>query len=998
VKPLKRGEFDMPPVVAVIAAITAAQWITIGVAVISAVAAANQAKRNARRMEEEMRRQYEAQEAAERLASQQALGDSGGISGGIDGFDREDTKIMVKSSKAPRTVVFGTDRVSGPMIPFFSYEQNSILYHRFGVVLAGHECAAIQTVYFGDDPLTLDSNGWVISPAKYTHAGRPLFLIEKHLGSESQVASTLLIEGAALSGNPLSWDSTRRGVGCCYVVVHMEAHFDTLKQIGLPNVSAIVSGVKAYDPRTGLTAYTENPAILARWWLVDSIYCPTTLADEIDLSELIASANVCDESVEFSAGVFGPRYTCNGTINTNANPLDNLSKLYGAMDGDVVWVAGKWQIIAGYYKAPTLSIDESKLGNGQITISPYTPTANLVNAISGQFKGSATKYQAAGYGIIAPPIYQVEDGDQLYERKDDFDLVNDGTRCQMIAWQRLSRARQQLAISLDCNLKAYNASPLQNVTVSLSEFGYSNKVFSVRRRLFAGAHVEYQLQETGPEVWDWDYSQTQAAVEIPNINVQVSATVEILKNVAVSSGTESLIINTDGTIVSRMHVTWDKSTSYFVLNGGQIEWQYRLSDVGSGAGAWLNAPKSDGNAVDVFISPVVDGATYDLRGRAVSQTGTRGPSTQIFTHTVIGKIEPPSDVQAFTIEGIILNWLPVTDVDLAGYELRYNYGSNIDWGMATPLSTGLITESPFSLVTRPNGIVTLMIKAIDTTGNYSKLPASIFTNLGDPEIANIVETINFDPLFLGTIDGASVISGDLIAGDLSGFYEEGASSLYEPDLEPFYAVTDSFYDDDDSSFYKDSLDPFYPIGSSNGLIYTTNEVYIGTALTGSFATLIIDYEGASLFVEYMKPNSNPFYGIDNDSFYGDAASEFYPGTGEWLPWPGQISVTNDIYQFRVTIGAGTPPARINAMSLVIDAKDIYETIDNVVIGAAGTIIPYTKDFTSIKNIQATLQANGSGAVTVEIDKSVPLAPFAICYNAAHTAVAGASVDFSLKGY
>jgi hypothetical protein len=969
----------MPPVIAVIAAITAAQWITIGITIAASIAAANQAKRNARRMEEEMRRQYEAQEAAERLASQQALGDSGGIgSGGFDAggnANRDDTKIMLKSSKAPRTVVFGTDRVSGPMIPFFSYEQNSILYHRFGLVLAGHECAAIQTVYFGDDPLTLDGNGWVVAPAKYTHAGRPLFFIEKYLGGIGQVASNALIEGAARSGNPLAWDATRKGVGCCYVVVHMEAHFDTLKQIGLPNVSAIVSGVKAYDPRTGLTAYTENPAILARWWLVDSIYCPTTLADEIDLPELIASANVCDESVEFSAGVFAPRYTCNGTINTNANPLDNLSKLYGAMDGDVVWVAGKWQIIAGYYKAPTLSIDESKLGNGQITISPYTPTANLVNAISGQFKGPATKYQAAGYGIIAPPIYQVEDGDQLYERKDDFDLVNDGTRCQMIAWQRLSRARQQLAISLDCNLKAYNASPLQNVTVSLSEFGYSNKVFSVRRRLFAGAHVEYQLQETGPEVWDWDYTQTQAAVEIPNINIQVSATVEILKNVAVSSGTESLIINADGTIVSRIHVTWGKSTSYFVLNGGQIEWQYRLSDVGSGAGAWLNVPKSDGSAVDIYISPVVDGDVYDLRGRAVSQVGTRGPSTQIFTHTVIGKREPPSNVQSFSIDGTILSWLPVTDADLAGYELRFNYGNNGDWGVATPMSSGLITESPFDMVMRPSGIVTLMIKAIDTTGNYSYLPANIVANLGDAPISNVVETIAFDPSFNGTLTNCTISGGDLLAGAL-----------------------DSFYDNPDASFYGADTDPFYLTSSFGAMVYTTTDTYVASALAGSVATLAIDYEGSSLLIEYRLSNPDPLYGADGDSFYGADSDEFYPGQGVWMSWPGQIAVNNDVYQFRITIGSGAVQGRINAMSLVIDAPDLLESVDDVAVSAAGTPIPYIKNFTSIKNIQATLQSNGSGAVTVEIDKTLPLSPTAKCFDNTHTAVSGASVDFSLKGY
>ena len=959
----------MPPVIAFV--VLYAAQIAAAITIASAIYQAAEAKKQAKRMEEEMRR---AQEAADRLAAQESVFSGGGGDGG-GGSIREDSKIMIKSSKAPRNVVFGSDRTSGPMMPFFSYEQSSVLYHRFGVVLAGHECHAIDTVYFGEDALTLDAGGWVVAPAKYTHAGRPLFLIEKHLGTTSQAASPLLTEGAALAGTPTAWDASRRGVGVCYVVIHMEAHYESLYSVGLPNVSAVVRGVKAYDPRTGLTAHTTNPALLARWWLVDSIYSPLTLSDEINLPELIASANVCDESVEFSLGVFGKRYECNGVLNTNGNPLDNLEKIIGAMDGDAVWVSGKWQIVAGYYRTPNLHINESSLGAGAISVSPYTPTAQLINAISGQYKGPGSQYQPAGYGLIAPPAYQVEDGGQLFEKKDDMELVNDPTRCQMIAWQRLSRARQQLAIAIDCNLKAYDTSPLSNVTVSFAEFAYVNKVFEVRRRSYGGSHIEYQLQETGPEIWAWDYTQTQAAVVIPNVNVQVSLQVLPLTNVQITSGSDSLIVQRDGTVVSRMHITWDLSLSYFVKNGGQIEWQYRLADVGSGAGAWLNAVKVAGNAVDLYIEPVLDGAVYDLRGRAISQVGTRGPATSIIQHTVIGKTEPPANVQTFTIDGTILSWLPVADVDLAGYELRFHYGNNGDWGTATPMTSGLVTESPFDMVVRPSGIVTLMIKAIDTTGNYSYIPALIVANLGDAPLANVVETITFDPTFAGTLENCTVSGGDLLAGAL-----------------------DSFYDNPAASFYGAETDPFYLTSAYGAMVYTTQDFYIGSALAGSIATLVIDYAGTSILIEYRLSNPDPLYGPEGDSFYGNPSDEFYPGAGVWMPWPGQITATNDVCQFRITIGSGATQGRINAMSLVIDAPDMIESVNDLTVSSGGTAISYTSNFTAIKNIQATLQANGSGAITVEIDKTSPLAPTAKCFNSSHVAVSGATVDFYLKGY
>lgn len=960
----------MPPVVAFI--ITYGAAITVGVTVAGTAYSVYQQKKQAKKMEESMRRMEEEQAAAEKLLATQ---ESEFYGGGGGAALREDTKLMLKTSKQPRNVVFGRDRVSGPMMPFFSYTQNGILYHRFGVVLAGHECDAVETVYFEDEPVTLDTAGWVVAPAKFTDNGRSLFFVEKKLGDAGQTASNFLIEAATLAGTPNAWGADRKAIGVCYVMIHMEANYDVLHDVGLPNISAIVRGVKAYDPRTMTTAWTRNPALLARWWLVDSVYSPLTLDTDIDQNELIASANVCDELVAFSATVTAQRYACDGALSSSANPLENLNKIMSAMDGDAVWVSGKWQLIAGYYKAHTLAINESHLGGGQINISPYTPTAQIINAITGQYKGPETKYQAAGYPAIAPPAYLAEDGGEVYERKDDFDLVNDAMRCQMIAWQRLSRARQQLAINLVCNLKAYNSSPLQSVSVSLAEFGYISKVFQVRKRIFNGFSVEYFLQETAAAVWGWNYTLSNQIVEIPNVNVPVDLTIPSLQNVLVESGKDTLVIDTDGTVRSRIFLTWDLVSSTFVKNGGQIEWQYRTSDVGSGAGPWLNSVKTAGNAVTTYIQPVEDGVAYDLRGRAVSQLGRRGEPVLISSYIVIGKTEPPADVQNFTIDGTILSWSPVSDLDLAGYELRFHYGNNGDWGTATPMTSGLVTGSPFDMVVRPSGMVTLMIKAIDTSGNYSYIPTLIVSDLGDAPLANVVETIAFDPVFSGTLTNCTVIGGDLLA-----------------------VALDSFYDTAEASFYGAETDTFYIASAYGAMVYTTQDFYISDALAGSIATLMIDYVGGAVLIEYRLSNPDALYGAAGDSFYGSPSDEFYPGAGVWMPWPGQITATNDVYQFRVTIGSGAIQGRINAMSLVIDAPDLIESVNDLVVGSGGTAIPYTKAFTAIKNIQATLQANGSGAITVEIDKTSPLTPTAKCFNSSHVAVSGATVDFFMKGY
>jgi hypothetical protein len=963
----------MPPVVAVVAALTAVEVVTIGVAVISAVDTALQIRKNAKKMEEEMRRQEESQrEYEEQQSTESAFAGGGGIS--YEPEIREDSKLMLKSAKAPRNVVFGRDRTSGPMACFFSFEENNVLFHRFAVVLAGHESDAIESIWFDDDELTLDAYSNVIAPAKYTDNGRPLFIVNNFLGGSSQQSSTMLMDGASKAGDASAWDGSRLGIGVTYVAIQMEANYDALAKIGIPNVSAVIRGVKAYDPRNLATYWTQNPALLARWWLVDSIYSPATDSSEIDDVELIASANVCEEIVTFQPGSTDFRYTANGSLNTNSNPLGNLEKIVSAMDGDLIWIGGKWQIIAGYYKVPTLHIDESSLSNGQISISPYAPTAQLINAISGQCKGPTTKYQAVGYPMVTKAEYQDEDGGQIFERKDDFDLSNYPIRCQKIAGQRLNRARKQLTLTLDCNLKAYNTSPLQNVTVSLAEFGFVNKVFTVRRRQFSGSHIEYTLQETDATTWVWDTLNTDFNNLPISTNITISSSPTPLTGLAATSGSDSLLKNKDGTITSRIKLTWDLASSHYVRDGGRIDVQYRIMTPSTGE--WINAVPISGDQTTAYLDPVIDSSTYEIRGRTVNQVGSRGVWSDSLTHVVIGKTEPPSDITGFGVDDDVLSWIWPDDVDLAGAEIRFNYGSNNDWWAATPLNAGLITETPFKLTTRPSGIVTFMVKAKDTTGNYSTNAPSITLNLGDPFIANVVSTYNFDPLFLGAITNGIISIGDLVCDASDSFYPADGQQFYQPDTSPFYG----------QSVYPE-------------MIYETLDHYVSLALTGSIMTLDIDYVGSNLFIEYRFSNPLPFYsGGDDASLYGADSEEFYPGTGEWLPWPGQIKALNEVYQFRVTLGSDSVQTRINSMAVVIDAPDIVESINNLTVSASGTVITYTKPFTAILNIQTTLQANATGAITVEVDKTNPLAPVVKCYNSSHTAVSGAMVDIILKGY
>lgn len=349
-----------------------------------------------------------------------------------------------------------------------------------------------------------------------------------------------------------------------------------------------------------------------------------------------------------------------------------------------------------------------------------------------------------------------------------------------------------------------------------------------------------------------------------------------------------------------------------------------------------------------------------------------------YTYTPTGIMAqlPPPNVESFGIDGDVLSWThPANVFDLAGFVLRFHYGNNINWDTAAPLNGGLITESPFKLVSRPVGIVTIMIKMVDVFGNQSRLPSTIITNLTAPRIANSVFQQDFHPTFDGTRTGGTVVAGELLA-----------------------TAVDSYFGDDLQAHFGPDGEPHFKPSNFGAMQYVTNDVNVTGVLNGSMMHLQMDTAGDDLVVEYRKSSPGSYFGADLDPHFGADTDPHFAPPSAWLPWPGSMPASNDSFQFRFSIGAGVNQGRCITLSLVVDAPNITETVNNLIVAAGGTVIPYTQPYTSIQNVQATLQANASGAVRVETSKTDPLTVTIKAFNSAGTSVSGATVDLLLEGY
>ena len=1049
--------------------------------------------------------------------------------------------------------------------------------------------------------------------------------ITKHLGGMYDPADAQTVND---TGGVWNNDCVLRGH--TYLAIRLNLNQPEF-QNGLPGIEVIVRGKRLYDPRNGAIEWSENNALVAYDYLTSEL--GGLQASDLPLGSYMSAANDCDDFI-VTGGWSGPRYRFNGVINSDQAREDVLEKIAQSMAGGID--ATNWVIFAGKYTAPIMAILQSDVV-GDIAISPGQAQNDIYNTVKGQYIGADRDYVANDYKPYQNAALLAVDGAELVTNI-DFPYTNHQQRVTNLARIYTEQNRNAFSITARFSLKTWRLNVGERITLTMPIFGFAAKVFRVTDKKFTREQlIELGLKEDAPEIYD--LADQTVADATPNTNLPNPFVIGLMQNLVCESGTNVLMIQDDGSIVSRIKVSWD-----FFPTAGIIE----IESLRINNASWIktNAP---GDATNAFISPVADKGFYQVRARAASiYFNTRGPWAYAALHRVVGKTEPPPDVQTLSIAGLLLSWPAVLALDLAGYLLRFQYGTYLDWGSATPLHTGVLTGSPHLLRARPSGVVTIMVKAVDTSGNVSVHAAVVIENLGGAPIANVTEVFNFralstppnlsnqllaagrypytpdqlqsysrlslatyfdevgvlrtaainsprvtyDPFThallglliedagnnaiiysnnfaaaawsravnvtdnaaaapdgtftaskIGTIPGApngsfietvvasaplgqfntasvfckggagvdqvylefdgankganfdlttgavSLVLGNAtyfvqrlsdgfwrfnltapattadfvyfriwvadskgggptrtaLPGDDRGFYlfgaqinngnsdtshiaTNGAAATRAKDNAVLSAAvgfpgqwsvngsvtggrfeagivvansTNSFYGDAKQSFYDASgQDPFYALENYSPMRYTSAAITVAKVLEGSMMTLDVNATGVDLKMFYRLSGPDSFYGqAGTDSFYGQTGNgSFYGLPGAYGPWPGQISAAAQVYEFAIDLGGGAVQGRIMQAALIVDAPDLVEYLQDIVIPAGGVAIPYVKNFSAIKTITTSLQANLSGVETIETDKTINLAPRVKAFNSNHASIGGATADFIIKGY
>jgi predicted phage tail protein len=199
---------------------------------------------------------------------------------------------------------------------------------------------------------------------------------------------------------------------------------------------------------------------------------------------------------------------------------------------------------------------------------------------------------------------------------------------------------------------------------------------------------------------------------------------------------------------SKVIVTWQSIQG---INQYLVKWR-------RGDGNWTTVTRQQQDCEIFDTSP----GTYEIAVYSLSAGGQSSATSLSGSIAVLGKTAPPADVVNFFAfldpdVGISLNWDPVADLDLQGYEIWQGSA----WGSG--IKIGLFAATSKKLGLPESGNTLWWIKALDTSGTYS-------TNATPTSIA--ITSANGATTFASFGNDSLILGWTPVSGSLSTSYYE----------------------------------------------------------------------------------------------------------------------------------------------------------------------------------------------------------------------------------
>lgn len=646
------------------------------------------------------------------------------------------------------------------------------------------------------------------------------------------------------------------------------------------------------------------------------------------------------------------RYTCNGTFFRDGRPADVVEELITAGAGTLCYSQGKYRLRAGAYSTPSGSLNEAHLRD-DIKIRPRQPKSQLTNGVRGLFVSPQDAWQMVDFPAVKNSLYVAQDGGHEMLREIELPFTTDPIRAQMIAKLHLERQRQPIVVEFPGNFACMQYTPGDVVLLSIALCGFVNKPFRVIEWAAAdgGAGVNLTMQEEAAEVYDWNYGQATKHDPAPDTLLPDPGAVGPVTNINVESGNAAMVIAGDGSLLTRMMVSWTSPDSGFIV-------RYEIEYIRIGDTSWQSTVSID---TSTAIGPVAALERYNLRVRAVNSLQARGEWAYFYNHMVDGKTAPPPTPSSFLVsrqpDGTreFTATYPNRPADFAGYRIYWALGTGKVIGQMQLMNkTGLITAFPFESNQLAAGAYTFALTSVDTSGLESGA-IYIETSLADPR--------------LGSVAFSSYPASEGWPGNKTNCHVESNGWL-EANSGTTWDTTPATWD----GYIA------WNQGAISPIAYEHPEIDLGFDLV--FTPLIS-----------MLGDGTPTVEI-----------QWKPDGGTYSAWVIPEGVVTARY-LKVKISVAGSAPLIKQLSILFSAATISEEINDLLtstlsgsyrLGVGDIRLPISKPFSRISQVQVALQGVGAGWSWVLEDKDVIVGPRLRIYNGSGAA-ADANIDANIRG-
>ena len=426
------------------------------------------------------------------------------------------------------------------------------------------------------------------------------------------------------------WTSDHILTGTCYAVLYFYRR-DHLYPSGVPRYAFELDGPPLYDIRKDSTMggngshrfndpaswdQTTNPLVIA-YNVLRGIALPGGdiwgggfPAEDLPYSEWAEAMDACDQLV---AGTGRTQFEAGFEVKFEEAPADFLEELFSAANAQIVETGGYWYPIVGSATAASATIsDDDVLISQAWQHDPFPGLENTFNAVTTTYTSPASLWEASTLETIVKDEWVAEDGRQkLFEL--NLPMVYSAEQARQLSDALLRENRRFRTHRLPLPGEYARLRPLQNVHLSLQDYGYDAKTFRITEAAYdlQTLNVSLSLRETDPT--DFDPDPALELPETPHPTGPIPVTDAGVVGLAVAGET---ITAADG----KAHAP-----------AIRIVWDGRLSDTCTGLTFQIRVqgrPEAEADTVSTTNvaggnyrhHPVQPNADYEVRGKAIAPT------------------------------------------------------------------------------------------------------------------------------------------------------------------------------------------------------------------------------------------------------------------------------------------------------------------------------------------------------------------------------------------